>query len=385
MCWQQYIAVATLFVAAAIGGFFLLSREAARASGTKDAIHLLSSAANIGPTDFNGNVGANAGGNGWALSNVGLQVTNNGGSQWSVVSPPIPTTSVESVFVAGSTDWVAGVENGVPVVDVSSDGGASWLPESLPNIGVQVGNVSLVGEGNSLVGLAYIQTTSSNFLVGGWMGYSNTSNSWKYSSTPFGGAVSDVNGKLWLVGGPTNSQLAVSSDQGDSWEVVALPAAVTGSALSVAGGFTDGSIALVATTPSQTNSDAYVVTLLSSTNSGSSWRTTYTTNETGSIGLGVASPSAVAGNSVWIGGIGTSTLMSISEAGQSTNSTFGSSGSSVQSLMNVGSTQPWVETVSSSCPTTKSSCADSSLLMIPGASGSGWQPTSFSDPTVGAL
>jgi len=191
--------------------------------------------------------------------------------------------------------------------------------------------------------------------------------------------VTDVNGALWLVGGPTNSQLAVSSDQGNSWKVVAVPASISGSALTVAGGFNDGSVALVASAPSETNSDGYLITVLNSSNNGLSWNTTYTSDETGSIGIGVASPSVVAGNLVWIGGNGTPSLTTVSETGQSSSSTLGSSNSSVQNLLNVGSSKPWVETVSSSCPTTKSSCADSSQLMVLGPTASGWQPAPLSN------
>jgi len=368
--------------AGVVGLSGMASNRIAIVSGSKQVVRLVSISGNTGSALSGDNVGVNTGGGGWALSNVGVQVTEDGGAKWGVLNSPIPATSVESVIVSGNSVWVAAVENSALVVEASNDSGGSWTSQVLPSLGLPVANVTLVGDGKSLVGAAFNFQSSSNFSNGGWLGYSNASNSWNYHSTPFGGSVTDINGTLWLVGGPINTQLAVSTNQGDSWTVRSIPSAIDGSALTVPGSFSDGSVALVATTPTQGNSSNYLATVLKSSDGGLTWKATYSTVEPGMIGEGVTSPSAMIGNSVVVGGIESPTFTSITENGQSSVSTVGISNSSIQNLWNSGSASPWVETVSSSCPTGKSSCTDLYQLMVPNATGTQWQPAGFSSSSA---
>ena len=104
-----------------------------------------------------------------------------------------------------------------------------------------------VANGEALIGVIVTNETSSNFSSGDWYATNDGGATWTHYAAPSGGVVASAGGRLWLVGGWLHDALYASTDDGATWARVTLPTSIAiGTGLTVAGAFTDGSVALVA-------------------------------------------------------------------------------------------------------------------------------------------
>jgi hypothetical protein len=321
-------------------------------------------------------------GAGWALTTKGLEITTDGGASFVLVSTPVPVATIGDVSFGGNAIVLAGWKDFKPWVEYSSNIGASWTNVQLPQGIDNAGGVQLVADANTVVGMLVTDVTSSNFSAGEWYSTSDGGLTWSHHSAPSGGTVTTSKGVLWLVGGPETNRLFESTDSGTSWSTVPLPAAINaeGAALSSPRSFSNGELVLVAQTPTSNSGSTYGLSVFLSSDHGASWTLSASTTLPGSIGIGVNSTTAVSSKVLWIGSSGgTPHVIQFEEGrGFSDTSSIGSYQEGfVSALSDLSETSLWATVQDGVCPSGKSSCMQVGTLSMTRDGGRSWSPVNL--------
>jgi hypothetical protein len=312
-----------------------------------------------------------------------LEITQNEGQSFSLVNPPIVSSGITDVVVSGTDLTVAGVDysssDAVGPFQLetaySVDGGSTWtkVTPPAPFSGAQAGVAQLVTSDGALIGMLLTDQTSSAFSQGDWYSTSDNGQTWSEFQAPCGGTVTDIAGNLWLVGGPLNNELYLSTDLGRTWSHVTVPTSAVpeGAALSIPGALSDGDIVLATTTPSQV-SGAPEVAVYTSSDLGQTWNPLGQTSLPGSIGQGVVTASSVAGGSVWFGASVGSEVVVVSSSGAVSPVTSADLYPTVSAIDAISGSTAWAIASSSQCPSGKTSCTSVSALFKTTDGGASW-------------
>jgi len=258
-------------------------------------------------------------GDGYYLTPTQLYVTNDGGKSLVPVSPPVSVSSLVSsiggVGLAGDAVLLAVTSSGpstttspdaAPTLGItiyrSTDDGATWNSSQLSNVDQLPARYQFVTDGSHVVGLLVQATTSAQFSAGNWYSTSDDGATWTHDAIPSGGTVTDLSGTLWLVGGPLDDQLYISTDNGTSWTASSVPSPSasdqpTPYALSPPLLASDGNVIVVATEP---YSEPTQVKVYSSADNGNTWSAVGSTNLPAEFGAGSGAAIGIAGNVLWL-------------------------------------------------------------------------------------
>ncbi|GEM_PF-5698266 len=375
--WYKFSVVIVVVIALAFAAAAIVRSPGSRTKPTAITHVSLIASTNASSSTRVPVVGVLPSGFGWALTTAGLELTADGGSSFSVVQSSIPVSNIGDVAVNDTDVMVAGVRNFSPVIESSSDSGATWKSVALPVGSGNVGGVQLVTQSGTIIGMMATEVTSSNFSAGQWYSTSDRGLTWTRHLTPSGGVVKAVGGNLWLAGGPQFASLYQSSDHGLTWSKVPIPtAAVTnGAALSVPGELSNGNVVLVATTPNADAGSTFEVTVYVSSDLGARWSVLAKTSFAGQISPGIAIATSAAANTIWLGAPTDPNAVVVSSNGtltttSSINGVF--PGGSINSINATRSFSAWVTTVKSECPSGKASCTDVGALIGTVDGGSTW-------------
>lgn len=323
------------------------------------------------------------GGEGWASTTAGFEVTTDGGHTFALSDLPIPATGFMDAGISGDTIVAAGVDfsttnsGGQSTLETaySDDGGSSWtgVKPPAPLDGAQVSRAQIVRTGGALIGMMATLQSGSAFSEGDWYSSSDGGRSWTDTPAPSGGTVTDVAGTLWLIGGPVNNQIYSSSDFGATWVKVTPPNGIEpGTAYTIPGSLSDGDVVLVATIPSS-STGAPNVTVFTSDNAGESWSMlSPTLTLPGSVGGGVTTPASVAADTVWLGAPYGGEVIVLSSTGSVVSTTSNLPYPTVDSVIATGDSTAWAVGSSSQCPTGKQSCTITTSLFATTNAGASW-------------
>lgn len=316
-------------------------------------------------------------GHGWVLTTAGLELTSNNGDTFNTVQSPIPTPNIHDVAVNGAQIRIATVINGSPVVELSSDFGATWKVVSLPEGSGNAGVAQFVTESRMVVGMLVTDVTSSNFSSGEWYSTLDGGLMWVHHEIPAAGVVTSANGNLWLVAGPQFKTLYRSSNHGAAWTKVTTPdsASTNAEAFSMPGEFINGDMVLVATEMNLATASKFGVTIYLSSDLGVTWKVSTHTAFAGQINSGEAITSGIYGNSIWLGSAIDQKILIISSDGTMTSTTSTNAifpGGGIYSLTPTRNSTAWVTAMSDQCPSGKTSCTEVGALLKTVDSGKSW-------------
>lgn len=380
--WSVTLAVcacaAAATIAVTIGDVDGHQRTPKLASG-----HVTLLAAAGGAAQTTAAVGAD--GSGWALTSSGLDVTQDAGRTFSLVTLPVPVADVEDVFTStAETAVVARIESAESVsieVALSPNGGKTWTTTTLPAGGGTPGSAMFVANGEALIGVIVTNETSSNFSSGDWYATNDGGATWTHYAAPSGGVVASAGGRLWLVGGWLHDALYASTDDGATWARVTLPTSIAiGTGLTVAGAFTDGSVALVAAQPSGDGSSntPSTATVYTTNDGGATWKTVaQAATGNGSIAPGVATAAWLTANTLWLAPPLAGVVDRVSENGVVFSASIQGGSPDIVGLTASSGSAAWVVAQASSCPAGKASCAETSSLFATTNGGQGWSQLSL--------
>jgi hypothetical protein len=241
----------------------------------------------------------------WLLGKTALAVSHDAGQSWTLLPLPASSEDLGDVSVL-PTETVAVSGGGTNVVAIYSldVGQTAWSTQDV-SLTFPVGGLEIVDAGTALQGIMVTEESSAQFSSGAWLYTPDGGSTWQVLAAPAGGVASEVGGALWLVGGPTNSSVYESYNDGTTWKDVtsslgvASPQSVAFSPVEA-----DGAHAIVTATESTTGGSAALQVLQGSLD-GSAW--TWTDGPdvrlAGSYGSGAAPAVAVGGDMLWVGGV----------------------------------------------------------------------------------
>jgi hypothetical protein len=321
--------------------------------------------------------GVSSSGLGWALTTKGLEITDNSGASFALVSTPVPADTIGDVAVGDRSIVIAGWKDFAPWVQYSSDEGATWIAAAMPTGSGNAGGVRLVTENGTVVGMMVTDVTSSNFSAGEWYSTSDGGRTWRHYAAPSGGTVTFSTGKLWLVGGPVSNRLFESSDAGSSWSSVSIPPTLIadGAALTVPGALSNGDVVMVAATPASDTGSTFGLSIYLSSEHGETWNLKAHTSYAGSIGTGVTATSVISSNEVWIGTpSGRPRIFRYDDGGglMPTKSVGLFEEGSIVELSTISGTSAWATEENGACPSGKSSCTEVGSLLATSDGGQTW-------------
>jgi photosystem II stability/assembly factor-like uncharacterized protein len=166
-----------------------------------------------------------ASGAGWALTERGLNWTNDGGQSWADITPGgLSASNINGVFFINSSHgWLLTATQSDITVLRTSNQGSTWIPSILPPlpateppyggeatldfVSLEVGWVSLRLE------------SSSNVSRGALYGTKDGGVTWTLLSVPIGEPVRFLDeGTGWTAGGAAGDEFYVTQDGGNTWE-----------------------------------------------------------------------------------------------------------------------------------------------------------------------
>lgn len=325
--------------------------------------------------------GVNAELSGWALTTQGLQVTYNGGTSFSIVTPPIRESQIADVAVSGTEITVVGANPGVQPTRVwitqSSDRGSAWSalasislpPTSRPD------REELVSSNGSLIGML-VTTISPPSSWAVWVPTADDGSSWgAESKVPVGGVVTAAGSALWLVS-DTAQRLFRSTDAGQEWTAVTVPSSDGGAAFNLAGALSTGRVVLVADTPNS-STGAPKVDVLTTMDGGLSWQVLSQSSFPGMVGGNVPMSASVVSESVWIGSGSAPDPLVVASTGKITVVSSPAGVSGVDAISASSSSSAWATFITSGCPSGKSSCSSASSLGETTNNGASWRSARF--------
>ena len=231
----------------------------------------------------------------WVVTDRQLLATVDSGKSWQVVSTA-DVSGVQALVILDTQRMVMGAIDGLDVVvRTTIDGGTSWQESRLATRG-QPGGVRLFASSTLLVVLVQ-QTTSSNFSEADAF-VSQDGGAFERRSAPAAGEVSITGtNDLWLAGGVLGNQLWRSKDAGSTWSEIRLPSQL-GTAIGVSA---PQRVAGRLVLPVTINGPATQEALLTSSDDGDTWQQVALMAVGGDTGPG-ALPAAVAGDRVVVAG-----------------------------------------------------------------------------------
>lgn len=317
---------------------------------------------------------------GWALTSSGLEVTTDNASTFETLTPPMPTSDISDVSIAGNQVTLASVANGIVTVATSTNLGSTWSTDPINPNQPNAASAQIVEEAGTVLGVFVTNQSNANFSSGDW--FTVTSNgTWVENAAPVGGSVTYLKGNLWLVGGPIDTEVYVSSDDGSTWSTVSTPPSVSSSnsALAISGAINGSSVVLVATSSPETSIESIGEAVYTTDDEGASWNLLGTTSFPGDVGVGVPAPSQVVANEVWIGNPGGPQIVELSGLGVDSMIPVSVIGGepAIGSVSAGTTTMTWATVFTTQCPTGKSSCAEVSSLYSMTDTGTAWSPVNF--------
>jgi photosystem II stability/assembly factor-like uncharacterized protein len=173
---------------------------------------------------------------GWVLVNRQLLWTEDGGANWSDITPPVgSSTALHNVnFTDTSHGWAIGANftddgyaTGALRAYRTSNGGDTWQEVAMPSIDPEdVGGLQLDSVDSQNAWVVIHIPSGSNWSYGKLLRTTDGGASWSEFEPPSGGPVRFVTADLgWTVQGPAGDHLFVTRDGGKTWqEEVVLPA-----------------------------------------------------------------------------------------------------------------------------------------------------------------
>lgn len=178
-----------------------------------------------------------ASGTGWALTERGLNWTNDGGQSWADITPQgLSTPNINGVvFIDSSHGWMlTAIQSGITVFRTSNQG-STWIPSKLPPLPPTeppYGGEATLDFVSPQVGWISLRLQSgSNFSRGALYGTKDGGVTWTVLSVPIGDPVGFLDeGTGWTAGGAAGDEFYVTRDGGNTWqrEGVTPPAGLDG-------------------------------------------------------------------------------------------------------------------------------------------------------------
>lgn len=312
----------------------------------------------------------------WVTNGSSLAMSRDGGDTWQKSSLPGASGPAAVAVLASETITVTGTGSRAVGVSIMPVGKSTWHTDtvSLPDA---VGSAEIVQSGGQAVGILVTYQSSAQFSRGQWIADVDGGASWQVRDAPAGGVVSSVGGALWLVGGPSDTDLYRSDDGGLTWQRMGLSGIPSSSAL---GPIVADGAALVALVVVGGPADGAAVHLLlgdvARASDASSWKLGPTLPVPGSFAPGALPAESVAGEVMWILGGGASVVRVDLASG--TSRTVAASGLPIGmgsvDLHAESATAAWFQYSSTTCAASKADCATSTGMLRTTDSGATWRP-----------
>jgi photosystem II stability/assembly factor-like uncharacterized protein len=165
-------------------------------------------------------------GTGWALVNYLLLWTEDGGGNWSEITPAqaIPGTLMAVQFLDEANGWTVSQDPLTGQLDIyrTNDGGRQWQVSSLQEGNLDFGPLAsavyldFLDQQNGWVVVKLV--SSSNFSIGKLYRTNDGGETWVEFDSPMGEPVRFLDEKRgWIAGGPAGDELYCSEDGGKTW------------------------------------------------------------------------------------------------------------------------------------------------------------------------
>jgi len=319
-----------------------------------------------------------AGPDGWALTNDGLDVTRDGGQDWTNLPlPPASASAIAISVLASETVVVApDADDTALVVDTYSSAGGQWQAQQVP-VDLPVGAAQIVDAAGTLAGIMVTAQTGAGFSEGAWLGTSDGGGTWQEHLAPSGGDAIANDGQLWLSGGVGASSLYRSSDAGETWQKVVVPTTLDQQQLVALGPveLTPNGFVVTATDSSQTQ-------VITGSTSGS-LSDGPTLSLGGQYGPGAPAESSQADDVLWVVSpvnqvarvnLSTGQVSTVDASGLPTNGTL--------VLDAISPTTAWASYTTNACQT-KTACLPESGVLETTDGGASWQEMSVTGTSTG--
>jgi photosystem II stability/assembly factor-like uncharacterized protein len=327
---------------------------------------------------------------GWALSDTGLSWTDDAGSSWTSITPPVSASAIRSVaFDSSGNGWVAAPsevdEAGRPSMQVysTSDRGQSWTNSTLPSkVQLTVGGISTSFADPKSGWVLAGEETSAAVSVGHLYATSDGGASWQtLPDPPVAGKIrfySSSNG--WLAGGVGGGDLYSTDDGGYSWTRVEVkpPEGVAGEAsYGLPRISADGTGSLPVTFTDE-EGDA-TVGVYATTDAGASWSLITAIPLNGSIGPGTVPPvAAFAGDEeVLISDPGSAELVRVdvspTERSAPSERTISPAGLTAFAPLDFAGSEAGIAVLNEEVCEEKAECRVQSTLLVTQDGGESWQ------------
>ncbi len=319
--------------------------------------------------------------NAWVLGKTALAITHNGGGQWTHLSPPISPQSINDVAVlANKTIVLSGAGSEDVGIHTLVAGSSSWQSQTVA-LNMPVGQIQLVQANGVPVGIMVTEESGSNFSHGLWLSTQDSGVSWHQNAAPIGGHVTEAGGDLWLVGGPEDSSLYESQDNGVTWQTVFLPSSLTAGQTPALGnvypGSSSGEVALTATFSIQGQNYVDVQVLKgNATGSGWNWSAGPLVRLEGDYGAGVSVANSLANGVLWVADSTQLARISLATSNVSIVTPDGFPQATEEILHAQGAMTAWASYSIVSCMGSKSNCNPITGLVTTTDGGQVWAPSS---------
>lgn len=162
----------------------------------------------------------------WITGGSALAVSRDGGAEWQQLPLPDSARVVAAAVLPTEIMAVTGAGTDTLSVSTMAQGQTSWHTTSVAMPpGHQIGNAQMVLKAGVPVGILVTDQSSSQFSRGQWLRAVDGGASWQVEEAPAGGVATAAGGSLWLVGGPVNTELYRSGDDGVSSQPMPSPLA----------------------------------------------------------------------------------------------------------------------------------------------------------------
>lgn len=323
--------------------------------------------------------GAGSGG-AWLLRRTSLEVTRDGGADWSALSPPTATEPITDVSVLGDRTVAVGSKRGDTTLSVyiHEKGSSTWQARQLV-LEAPMQSAEIVASSGSLVGIM-VTEDGGNRSAGEWIGTADDGATWEAHAAPVGGVVTDVSGSLWLVGGTSSTLVYTSPDGGHTWNRADLPAP-SGAGASPAYGPVEPDGAGVVLTA--TTAGSGTVQLVEGSPSGGyfTWTEGPAIATGGQFGAGAPADSSFAAGTLWVLGPGTSVArVALATGHVSAAIPKGAPENGSIAVYATSSTSAWAVYSTYDCASGKSDCVAASGIVSTVDGGRSWAPVALPAP-----